>query len=87
MAAAIKNLTDMPIYVALNSGTGLRLSPGEVASDIHDVELKDNAKVEKLLQRQAISVEHEDEAPADKRDAADEPEEAGAKKKSRAGRS
>jgi hypothetical protein len=62
MAAAIKNLTQRPIFVALNSGTELRLSPGETAADIPDVELKDNAKLQKLQQQHAIAVETEGDA-------------------------
>jgi hypothetical protein len=57
MAAAIKNLTTKPIYVSLNSGTDLRLSPGEITGGVEDVELADNAKVAKLLDQRAISVD------------------------------
>jgi hypothetical protein len=82
MAVAIKNLTQRPIFVSLNSGTELRLSPREVAADIHDVELKDNAKVEKLLRQRAIAVERGDDTPGDKREDAAAEE----KKKGRTGR-
>jgi len=47
----------MPLIVPLNSGTNLRLSPGEVSDDVHDVELKENSKIEKLLRQRAIAVE------------------------------
>ena len=54
---AIRNLTSMPLIVPLNSGTNLRLSPGEVSDDVHDVGLKENSKIEKLLRQRAIAVE------------------------------
>jgi hypothetical protein len=42
----------------------LRLSPGEVSDVVHEVELKNNAKIEKLRLQRAIAVETE-AAPAD----------------------
>jgi hypothetical protein len=57
MPVAIKNLTLRPVYVPLNSGTNLRLSPGEVAGAVADSELRNNSKIEKLRSRRAISVE------------------------------
>ncbi len=70
MPVAIKNLTKRPLFVSLNSGTDLRLSPGEIAAGIRDVELKDNHKVEKLLQLRAIAVERSGEEANDKREMA-----------------
>jgi hypothetical protein len=65
--SAIKNLTSRPIFVPLNSGTNLRLSPGKSATGVSDIELKGNAKVEKLLGQRAIAVEAESEgASSDK---------------------
>ncbi len=57
MPVAIKNLTLRPVYVPLNSGTNLRLSPGEMAEAVEESELKDNPKIEKLRNQRAISVE------------------------------
>jgi len=68
MPVTIRNLTPRPVIVPLNSGTNLRLSPGEVSGDVQDVELKENPKVDKLLHRRAIAVEPRTEeaaAPAD----------------------
>jgi hypothetical protein len=79
MPVAIKNLTSRPVIVSLNSGTHLRLSPGEVVHDVHDVELKDNAKVNKLVQQRAIAVERAASEPAESDDGAE-------KKKTRASR-
>jgi hypothetical protein len=56
MPVAIKNLSSRPIYVPLNSGANLRLSPGEIAENVHDVELKDNSKIEKLRNQRIIAV-------------------------------
>jgi hypothetical protein len=79
MPVAIKNLSERPLIVPLNSGTHLRLSPGEVLHDVHDVELKDNAKITKLLQQRAIAVENA--APEH-----EEAEEHAERRKPRAGR-
>ncbi len=57
MSVAIRNLTPRPIFVPLNSGTNLRLSPGEISAVFHDVELKANPKIDKLLCQRAITVE------------------------------
>ncbi|MER2624877.1 MAG: hypothetical protein ABTS22_13185 [Accumulibacter sp.] len=57
MPVAIRNLTSRPIFVSLNSGTSLRLSASEVASQVPDVELKNNAKIDKLIAQRAIAVE------------------------------
>jgi len=65
MAVAIRNLTSRAIYVPLNSGTNLRLSPGEVSGEFHEVELKNNSKLEKLRLQRAIAVETDDVALKD----------------------
>jgi hypothetical protein len=57
MSVAIKNLTSRPVFVSLNSGTNLRLSAGEVSSPVPDVELKGNAKFDKLVAQRAIAAE------------------------------
>jgi hypothetical protein len=64
MPVAIKNLTARPIFVALNSGTNLRLSAGEVADQVPDVELKSNSKIDKLISQRAIAVEPQAEKAA-----------------------
>ena len=79
MPVAIKNLSSRPVIVPLNSGTHLRLSPGETLHDVHDVEMKDNAKINKLLQQRAIAVERAAQEPAELDDGAE-------KKKPRASR-
>ena len=56
MPVAIKNTTLRHINLELNSVT-LRLSSGEVANQIPDVELKNNSKIDKLISQRAIAVE------------------------------
>ena len=56
MPVAITNLTSRPLLIALNSGSSLRLSPGEVADKVPDVELKNNSKIDKLVGQRAIAV-------------------------------
>lgn len=58
MAVKIKSLrTSGPIMVPLTTGTTLRLSPGQVSPELADVEVADNAKVDKLRQQGVIEVE------------------------------
>jgi hypothetical protein len=67
MSVVIRNLTPRPIFVPLNSGTNLRLSSGEVSDDVHDVELKNNAKVDKLLLQRAIAIESQAKDAAERK--------------------
>lgn len=57
MAVTITNLTARPIYVPLNSGENLRLSPRATSGAVDDVEVKGNATVQKLLSQRMITVE------------------------------
>jgi hypothetical protein len=59
MPAAIKNLTSRTLFVSLNSGTNLRLSSGEVAGRVPDVELENNSQIDKLIAQRGIAVEPE----------------------------
>lgn len=63
MPVAITNLTSRPIFVPLNSGPNLRLSSGEVATPILDVELINNSEIDNLISQRAIAVENLAEAP------------------------
>jgi len=58
MPATIKNLTPRPLYVSLNTGSTLRLSPRGASSGIDEVQVKGNAHIEKLLSQRMISVEY-----------------------------
>ena len=66
MAVRIRNLlVSGPLVVPLSSGGSVRLSPGEVTGELADVEVANNPKVDKLLERRLIDVEPAgDEAPA-----------------------
>ena len=58
MPVKIRNLKGSgPIFVSLNTGANLRLSPGQTSEELSDVEVVDNAKVEKLLARGVIDIE------------------------------
>ena len=68
MPVKISNLlASGPVLVPLNTGTTLHLSPGETSQELPDVEVADNAKIEKLLARGVINVERLEDsaAPAD----------------------
>ena len=56
MPLKVKNLTPRPVIFRLNSGGTLHLPPSATSSDIQDVEVKNNAKVQKLVQRNVISL-------------------------------
>jgi len=50
-------LVSGPVVIPLNTGSVLRLSPGEVSDELPDVEVADNAKVGKLLRQRVIEVD------------------------------
>lgn len=58
MAVRIRSLlVTGPLLVPLSSGGSVRLSPGEVTDELADVEVTNNAKVDKLRERRLIDVE------------------------------
>ena len=57
MPVTIRNLTSSPLFIPLNSGPNLRLSPGASSADVNDLELKDNVKIGKLLSQRSIALE------------------------------
>jgi hypothetical protein len=61
MAVRIRSLlVSGPLMVPLSGGGSVRLSPGEVTGELPDVEVMDNAKVDKLRERRLIHVEQVD---------------------------
>ena len=46
-----------PLQVPLSGGGTLRLSPGQVTEELDDVEVVNNAKIDKLQAQQLIDVE------------------------------
>jgi hypothetical protein len=68
-------LVSGPIAVPLSSGGNVHLLPGQSSDVLPDVEVADNAKVDKLVRRNMLRVETVDESPG----APDEPSPAGGK--------
>lgn len=56
MPVEIKNLTQRPVLMRLNSGASLHLSPGMTSHEIVDEEVRRNEKVEKLQGRHVIAL-------------------------------
>jgi len=79
MAVKIRNMaTSGPVVVPLSSGTTLRLAPGQVSDDLPDVEVANNAKVDKLQRQGVIDVAKAKKSEAGARRTrvpADQPEE------------
>lgn len=48
MPVTIENLTNRPVLLRLNSGQTLHLAPRTTSGEIREVEVKGNAKVQKL---------------------------------------
>jgi hypothetical protein len=57
MAVIIENLNlRKPLSLMLNSGKSLLLRPGGQSDKIHDLEIENNSKVQKLLTKQHIAL-------------------------------
>ncbi len=56
MSVEIKNLTNRPVLMRLNSGRSLHLAPGATSTELADTEISNNAKVEKLTGRHVIAL-------------------------------
>ena len=66
MPVTIENLTNRPVLLRLNSGQTLHLAPRTTSGEILDVEVKSNAKVQKLEGRRVITlhkIEEEKRSP------------------------
>ncbi|MGH7775205.1 MAG: hypothetical protein ACREQA_23510 [Candidatus Binatia bacterium] len=66
MPYKIENLTMRPVLLPLTSGQTLRLAPRETSSELRDVEVINNLKVQKLQERRVIAlhdVAQQKEAP------------------------
>ena len=61
MSVKITNLSPAPLWISLNSGGNMRLSPGQASGEIHDAEVAGNPKVTKLTQERVIVVRQVDE--------------------------
>jgi hypothetical protein len=68
MPVTIENLTNRPVLLRFNSGQTLHLAPRKTSKEILDVEVKGNAKVEKLEGQHVITLHTiEDKHPAPRR--------------------
>ncbi|MBV7328186.1 hypothetical protein KFU94_07975 [Chloroflexi bacterium TSY] len=56
MSIKIQNVTNRPVLLRLNSGRTLHLDPRGTSSEIRNVEVKNNAKVQKLQERRIIAL-------------------------------
>lgn len=56
MPVEIKNLTNRPVLLRLNSGNTMHLAPSKISTQILDVEVNNNSKVQKLKDRKIISL-------------------------------
>ena len=58
MNVKVKNLTNRPVLLRLNSGRSLHLAPRAVSHDIRAAEVDGNGKAEKLRARRIIAIEN-----------------------------
>lgn len=59
-------LSSGPLVIFLASGATVRLSPGQTSGELADVEVLDNPKIEKLLQRGVLEVHSSEDGVDDK---------------------
>lgn len=57
MPVIITNSASSPVFVPLNSGQTLRLSPAERSDELAEVEIKSNPNIEKLQRLRMIDIE------------------------------
>ncbi|OPY75227.1 MAG: hypothetical protein A4E65_03608 [Syntrophorhabdus sp. PtaU1.Bin153] len=75
MSVRIRNLTERPVIIRCNSGEALHLAPGIASVAIPDAEVRDNPKIQKLVNQYVIAlqqVERMTEAGKAKRDTSKE---------------
>jgi len=56
MDVVIRNLSSRMLYVRLHNGQNVRLAPGASSSSMHQVQVKGNATVEKLVKQRMIAI-------------------------------
>lgn len=56
MHVTIENLTNRPILLRCNSGETLHVAPRTISAEIPDVEVRNNPKVQKLLDLHVITL-------------------------------
>lgn len=73
MSVQIQNLTDRPLVLMLSSGRTLHLAPAATSDELADVEVKNNAKLDRLGAQRVIAVLASAEATPSARKAPREP--------------
>lgn len=63
MTIKIENRTERPLWLRLNSGQSLHLAPRQTSGELRDVEVKSNAKVQKLREQHVIVLHEEGKKP------------------------
>lgn len=73
MPYQIENLAMRPVLLSLTTGETLRLAPRETSSELKDVEIKNNPKIQKLQDQRVIALHEmqQREAPIHDKDAPD----------------
>jgi len=56
MPVKIENITSRPVLLRLNSGQTLHLAPRTTSKEVREVEVSNNAKVQKLRERHVIAL-------------------------------
>lgn len=56
MPYLIENLTERPVLFLLSTGEELRLAPRETSSEFKELEVKNNPKIQKLMDRRVIAL-------------------------------
>lgn len=56
MPYQIENLTMRPVIFSLTTGETLRLSSKEISSELRDVEVKNNPKIQKLVDQRIVAL-------------------------------
>ena len=69
MDVVIRSLSSRPLYVTLHNGESVRLAPGASSPPVHEVMVKGNATIEKLVKQRMIAID----AKADKAESAETP--------------
>lgn len=57
MAITIVNLTPRPVFLAFNIGKTFHLGPKEKLEDIHIAEIRNNRKIDTLVERDVIELQ------------------------------
>ena len=56
MPVKIENITSRPVLLRLNSGQTLHLAPRTTSKEVREVEVSNNARVQKLRDRHVIAL-------------------------------